>query len=828
MGYIDKNSANNPEIEFFSEGDDSWDFLQNSSDDFDTKQEKTQNIVKTSQNKKEISQMNHFEQNSKTSVLYRKPDFNIVIDENESLIKIKLGYDEDLINMLKNKFKTIKYDSISKMNTLPCHLININKVQDFINDCYDVFGDIEKVFDFKFQHIKASLAPVKRFSLVEAVGDSVKELSKANKAKEGEFIAKKERSSYNDEDDQIVGGGKMSIYSQKETFKESIEEVAYDLMKDRVFISPINFSVYAYNSNYGCYTVSESKSIGIKDIISKTLEANNLSSYTKPRHLKSIEEHLQTQTYSNKRISYFNNKYVAVRMKNSQVLDKACLFIDYKEDGSRAFRVINSSEYIETNVFADVEIDAELIKDEEGNDWNGEDLDSGRYFYEFKTNRKSDIYKLFINDLFSSKNFEKITKMFIGSFLSGEKVQKALFLIGEGGDGKSVLMNMLMEIFKFSSTSFKLNNNGNRFQYSVLKDKKFAIISEMSQKNFDEMFFKNLTGGDQTFAESKGVDQFKLDIENLLLMVAMNYGDSFIIKEMDRAMKRRLMYVKCEPSKRVILNFARKILSGFFFEEEKREVESQRLEFFHWILEGSLEFVRENPFSDSQVNESYGVDVKEFYDNMIERMSPRGEFFNQYKIEVLTNGRGTCLADLYNYYENWANLEKTPALGLNNFKRELVKRADEEFKTLIDKVDFRANVGNALKRVLPITIKGAKIEQHALQYSSKLVKAGILTQEEYNAMVAPIDVVNSIEDAFESAENGIEDKQHKIEEEMAKLKADEELRESIRKEEEKLAEELESHNKWKKSKQVKAFGVMNNIMDSEIEAELYAEENDSE
>lgn len=706
--------------------------------EIDETEKKSQNI-KTDYKKSEENKKMFSAQSIKTAVkVMAKPEFTIIVDEPEVLIKIRFAYDPDMINLFKDQFKTAQYDADTKTNFVPFNKINVKKVDTFINNCYDTFGDLQELYRFHFEHIKAQpKAEVKRFSLGEAVGESVAksdlERREANKiaksVKEGEFIGKEGEGK--DVANTVNGLRKQSIYEQNETIKETPEEAAYRIMKDEICLNSIGKSLYCYDDNMGCYHVDGTE--GIKTQLLTKMLKNGLSSYTSDNKLKSIESSIRNYAIADRKVSSFDNKFVAVRLKNSTTLDKATVYIDYKDNGTKAFRVIESSPFNQCNIYADVELDASLIKDIDGNVWSGEDLNENKYYYEFKTNREAPFYKLFIDTLFATPNFEKMVKMYFGSIFTAEIVFKALFLCGEGNDGKSVLLDMLKMIFKYITVSFKLNKE-NDFQYEVLKGKKLAFVSEIKETNFDETMFKNITGGDEVSVNGKYLRYAEIDTKNMYVAVAMNYEDIFRIKNIDMAMRRRFAFAKCSTSPRVIANFSKKLMNGFFFEEGNYQVESQKLEMVHWLMEGALEALDMNAFQDKAITgEKYGEEVAEFYESMLNRMAPSGEFFQEFQFKVLKDYTAVPVSDLFGYYEDWAVREKiTNKMGSTTFKKKLVEYINKEFNVRIDDVDIRATVGNANKRALPVMIVGSKLETHAMQYQKHLVATRIITQEQYD------------------------------------------------------------------------------------------------
>lgn len=752
-------NLNNDNMDFFGEEID-WEFPDSNKSEFfddnidiffEKEEPESQKIDETPKKSQNIQMDSKREENKKmfnldsiknTVKKLEKPVFSIIVDEPNLLIKIKFDYDPEMIKVYQEIFKTGKYDPDTKSNLINYNKVNVSKVDTFINECYEVFGDIQEVYNFSFKHEKAEpKKEVKRFSLSEAVGTSVaksdlerrEENKIAKSVKEGEFLGKegdsKEMAVTNS--NTVNGMRKQSIYEQNDTLKQTAEEASYEIMKDSICLNQIGKALYAYDENLGCYHSDEDE--GIKTQLLKRMLKLGLSSYTSDSKLKSIQSSIKNYAVAENKISSFDNKFVAVKLTNSTTLDKATIFIAYKDSGKKAFRVIESSPVNECNIYADVELDASLIKDEEGNQWAGEDLNENKFYYEFKTNREAPLYTLFLNTLFASPAFEKMVKMYFGSIFTAEIVFKALFLCGEGNDGKSVLLDMLKMIFKYITVSFKLNKEDD-FQYEGLKGKKLAFVSEIKETNFDEMMFKNITGGDEVRVNGKHLKRAEIDTKNMYVAIAMNYDDMFRLKNVDDAMRRRFAFAKCVSSPRVISNFSKKIMNGFFFEEGNYQVESQKLEFVHWLMEGALEALDMNAFQDKSITaEKYGEEVADFYEAMLNRMAPKGEFFQEFQFKVLKDYTAVPVSDLYSYYDEWCVREKaTNKMGSTSFKKELVSFINKRFGVRIDDVDMRATVDNANKRALPVMIVGSKLKSHAIQYQKHLIATGIITQEEYD------------------------------------------------------------------------------------------------
>lgn len=120
-----------------------------------------------------------------------------------------------------------------------------------------------------------------------------------------------------------------------------------------------------------------------------------------------------------------------------------------------------------------------------------------------------------------NSEIENLLLEFIGvcfSNIKGWKLKKALFMIGPGNTGKSVLKNLTELILgKGNYVGIDLDEIEARFGTSNLYGKRLAGSSDMSFISVDELkTFKKCTGGDSLFAEFKGQNGFEFTYNGLL------------------------------------------------------------------------------------------------------------------------------------------------------------------------------------------------------------------------------------------------------------------------------------------------------------------------
>lgn len=145
---------------------------------------------------------------------------------------------------------------------------------------------------------------------------------------------------------------------------------------------------------------------------------------------------------------------------------------------------------------------------------------------------------------------------FIGvvfSNIPGWRMKKALFLVGPGDTGKSLLKSLVEKILgKDNYIGMDLKDIEARFGTGNIYGMRLAGSSDMSFLSIDELkTFKKCTGGDSLFAEFKGQDGFEFTYKGLLWF-CMNKAPKFG-GDNGEWVYNRIMLVRCDnvipPSK---------------------------------------------------------------------------------------------------------------------------------------------------------------------------------------------------------------------------------------------------------------------------------------
>lgn len=147
---------------------------------------------------------------------------------------------------------------------------------------------------------------------------------------------------------------------------------------------------------------------------------------------------------------------------------------------------------------------------------------------------------------------ERLLKQFMGLILTnvpGWRTKKALFLVGAGNTGKSVLRRLIEQILGpenfVNADLYTLEED--KFAAAELEGRRLAGASDMGFLKMRQLaVFKQLTGGDSVYAQRKGKDPFCFRF-NGLLWFCMNEAPRFGGDQGDWVYDRILLFPCGEP-----------------------------------------------------------------------------------------------------------------------------------------------------------------------------------------------------------------------------------------------------------------------------------------
>ncbi|WP_081857061.1 DNA primase family protein [Tumebacillus flagellatus] len=120
----------------------------------------------------------------------------------------------------------------------------------------------------------------------------------------------------------------------------------------------------------------------------------------------------------------------------------------------------------------------------------------------------------FIQSVVPNDTVDTIFEMIGYCLTTHSRYEKALLLIGSGGNGKSTFINMLSGLCGFSNiSSVSLHSlESNRFMMAQLRDKLVNTFSDLPRNQLpNSRNFKGIVSGDLMTAEDKGKPHFSSD-----------------------------------------------------------------------------------------------------------------------------------------------------------------------------------------------------------------------------------------------------------------------------------------------------------------------------
>lgn len=146
-------------------------------------------------------------------------------------------------------------------------------------------------------------------------------------------------------------------------------------------------------------------------------------------------------------------------------------------------------------------------------------------------------------------------------------LQKFLQIVGPGGTGKSVFMNLCLALVGSANTiTMSLEQMGGRFSTQWIQDKSLIIAPDVNPFTSSLAALKQITGGDPLVAEKKGEQQTTQFISRAMVLIT---GNAPMICSSDDGMIRRsiTIYFKNkikEGNRRHLIGFNEGSLTGEF------------------------------------------------------------------------------------------------------------------------------------------------------------------------------------------------------------------------------------------------------------------------
>jgi len=281
----------------------------------------------------------------------------------------------------------------------------------------------------------------------------------------------------------------------------------------------------------------------------------------------------------------------------------------------------------------------------------------------YDANAKCSVWKTFLNGLLTSEDIVTLQE-FMGYCLVPTTIaQKAMFIIGRGKEGKSVIGDIMRALFADSMVQGELHNlQENRFMLAQLENKLVFYDDDLQTQALKDTgtFKKIVTISVPIMVERKGEPHYEilpyakiLANGNKPIESCYDHSDGFY---------RRLILLKCKPiakdrktNKMLAVEIIEKELSGIL----------------NWAIEGLQRLMRNNwEFDISEATQNNLNDAEEESNNFISFMNDNTRVYFNDEGEVSSS-------DLYNAYRRWCDDNGSTSLALRTVIGYIKNNTDE-------------------------------------------------------------------------------------------------------------------------------------------------------
>lgn len=260
----------------------------------------------------------------------------------------------------------------------------------------------------------------------------------------------------------------------------------------------------------------------------------------------------------------------------------------------------------------------------------------------YNSKSKCPKFKEFLKEILTETDIPTVQEIFGYCLLNSTKYHKAVMMLGEGSNGKSTLLDVLIELLGNDNvSSISLQEIGtNRFVKSVLKDKLANIFPDLPASALkDSSMFKLLVAGDKTYCDVKFKEGYEFRNKAKLIFSAnrlpMSSDDS-------HAFFRRWL----------LINFP------YTFDESNRDVNklkklttNEELSgVFNWSIIGLKRLLKNNTFSDKTSSD----EIREQYIKLSDSLQA---FVNE-RVEPNYDSDGIGKESFYRVYKMYCEKSK--------------------------------------------------------------------------------------------------------------------------------------------------------------------------
>lgn len=438
-----------------------------------------------------------------------------------------------------------------------------------------------------------------------------------------------------------INNNVITLEEQSDTYKESIESRMAELLKAHSYIDKngniLRFKDYYFNS-YSLMTEDEcvnfikmkTKEAGLEKFVTNTAAKNIYSAMV----IDSVNEY-DTNRYKN-----FSERHFSIMVNQNGRDVNVMLSIEVDIKTKRPFVKLvspNDVEFCKYRIAA-VKLDINKIVDKDGNKVEEIDFKNNEFLeYVPKFDENCELNKYLFEPMYDTDEMKEAAQIIEGSFLTHTNLQRALFYVGHGGDGKSFRQRIYNETYYglfFDKADISMEDLGG---FNNFNGYRFPIWGVPESKNNDGKkqpinftYFKKLVGKDPVeFKIKHRNESISYRFLKLSLIANANYNALPTISSDDLAIIRRMTFIKINKSKRSEDNLDNLLLNGGQLNNEAFSDEiiefkgTATQDMFEFHLEGALKLEAMRGFSMDKLGQS----VLNFQNEMIERMSNGADFF---------------------------------------------------------------------------------------------------------------------------------------------------------------------------------------------------------
>ena len=280
----------------------------------------------------------------------------------------------------------------------------------------------------------------------------------------------------------------------------------------------------------------------------------------------------------------------------------------------------------------------------------------------FNIDARCPVFQKYLTDLFYEDDIPAIQEFIGYCLVPSTRAQAGLFIHGEGGEGKSVLRDVVMKLFGHAAIQESVHKLGDQFVMANLENKLVCVDDDLRTEllNETETIKKLITAKGKFQLEEK----FKQKRDGFIYAKVLAIGNSFIGSKFDHSdgFYRRQLLIDCKPKTR-----PKDQDDKFMSDNCLEELEG----IFVWALLGLSRLVRNNfNFTVSKRMTDTMDGVRHEGNNVLSFTEDPSavEFTNQFSDQVSS-------ADLFKAYVIWVwDNGETPVKRMT-FKKQFAKIA---------------------------------------------------------------------------------------------------------------------------------------------------------